>query len=112
MNKQVVYYDKDLNILQSLSNDPAFIFTLPKVKIGKIIIEIYSMIDDIAIIYFNERAEESFSENRALRLRLSKGHNMLKFDVSCIDLDRKVRFDPMRTNGVFLIKSFYFEELL
>ncbi|STZ62908.1 Uncharacterised protein [Moraxella lacunata] len=66
---------------------------------------IYSTDDDIAIICFNERAEESVSENRTVRLTLSKGHNLLNFDLSCVNLDRKIRFDPMRTNGVFLIKS-------
>lgn len=112
LNNQVAWYDKDLNILQSIDNDPAFILHLPNDAVVGIVIEMYSSIDDIAVVYFKDRDGEVFTEGRTIRNKVKKGCNMLTVDFPHVKPAKEIRFDPMRSDGIFCIQSISFKRLL
>jgi|GEM_PF-1555700 len=115
LNDQIKVIGKDSCSFASLGNDPHFITYCKEIKPGKKYIlefEIESNVVSTAAVYFTEKDNRSFSNERKVTANIDIGNNQISFKLECQCLHRYIRIDPLSDVGNFSLSKITFTEIL
>lgn len=113
LSKDIEIFNEKSSILRSTGTDPRIIFDLVvDGHVEKISISMYSSVDGEAIMYYTTSSlPNEFNRDQVLSFQVNAGFNNLLFITSGIDLNKRIRFDPLRGPGLFKIKNILINSL-